>query len=87
EAGPIDQAPLDIPQVSVSTYRTVCVRTCDGFFFPISFAATPARFPSDEQMCQRQCPGTEARLFAYRNPGGDIDQAVAINGQPYSSLP
>ena len=85
EAGPIDQAPLDIPQVS--TYRTVCVRTCDGFFFPISFAATPARFPTDEQMCQRQCPGTEARLFAYRNPGGDIEQAVAVNGQPYSSLP
>lgn len=87
EAGPIDQAPLDIPQVSVSTYRTVCVRTCDGFFFPISFAATPARFPSDEQMCQRQCPGTEARLFAYRNPGGDIENSVAVNGQPYSSLP
>src|SRR6202171_3277080 len=26
------------------TYRTVCVRTCDGFYFPISFATVPARF-------------------------------------------
>mgnify|MGYP003693912539 CR=1 FL=1 len=26
-------------------------------------------------------------LFAYRNPGEDINQAVSINGQPYTSLP
>src|SRR6266851_6124518 len=25
------------------TYRTVCVRTCDGAYFPISFATVPAR--------------------------------------------
>src|SRR5712672_174426 len=31
------------------TYRTVCVRTCDGFYFPISFATVPARFPDDER--------------------------------------
>ncbi|MDQ0509972.1 DUF2865 domain-containing protein [Ancylobacter amanitiformis] len=85
EAGPIDQPPLEMPKVS--TYRTVCVRTCDGFFFPVSYAATPARFSADEASCQRQCPGTEARLFAYRNPGEDIQQAVATNGQPYMSLP
>ncbi|MCS0496358.1 DUF2865 domain-containing protein [Ancylobacter sp. MQZ15Z-1] len=85
ESEPLDVQPLEMPKVS--TYRTVCVRTCDGFFFPLSYAATPARFYSDEQACQRQCPGTEARLFAYRNPGEDIEQAVATNGQPYMSLP
>ena len=85
ESGPLDVQPLEMPKVS--TYRTVCVRTCDGFFFPVSFAATPAKFGSDEAQCQRQCPGTEARLFAYRNPGEDINQAVGINGQPYMSLP
>ncbi|WP_202911143.1 DUF2865 domain-containing protein [Ancylobacter sp. TS-1] len=85
EAGPLDVQPLEMPKVS--TYRTVCVRTCDGFFFPVSFAATPAKFGSDEAQCQRQCPGTEARLFAYRNPGEDIQQAVSANGQPYMSLP
>lgn len=85
EAGPLDVQPLEMPKVS--TYRTVCVRTCDGFFFPVSFAATPAKFGSDEAQCQRQCPGTEAKLFAYRNPGEDIAQAVSINGQSYMSLP
>ena len=34
------------------TYRTVCVRTCDGFYFPISFATVPARFPDDEKTCK-----------------------------------
>jgi hypothetical protein len=69
------------------TYRTVCVRSCDGFYFPISFATVPARFPDDEKTCKNLCPAAEATLFAYRNPGEDMSQAVSINGQPYSSSP
>src|SRR6202051_558470 len=69
------------------TFRTVCVRSCDGGYFPISVAAVPARFPDDEKTCKSLCPATEATLFTYRNPGEDINQAVSINGQPYSSLP
>jgi hypothetical protein len=69
------------------TYRTVCVRTCDGGYFPISFATSPARFADDERTCKAQCPATEASLYAYRNPGEDINQAVSVNGQPYTALP
>jgi hypothetical protein len=74
-----------VPQTS--TYRTVCVRTCDGFFFPISFTTVPARFGQDDNICRRTCPGTEAMLFSYPNPGGTIEQATSVSGQPYSSLP
>jgi hypothetical protein len=69
------------------TFRTVCVRTCDGGYFPISFATVPARFPDDEKTCKALCPATEANLYAYRNPGEDINQAVSISGQPYSASP
>src|SRR6266516_1019981 len=69
------------------TFRTVCVRTCDGAYFPISFATVPARFPDDEKTCKALCPAAEAGLFTYRNPGEDINQAVSINGQPYASSP
>ena len=69
------------------TFRTVCVRTCDGAYFPISFATVPARFPDDEKTCKALCPATEASLFAYRNPGEDMNQAVSISGQPYASQP
>jgi hypothetical protein len=69
------------------TYRTVCVRTCDGAYFPVSFATVPARFPDDEKTCKSLCPAADASLFAYRNPGEDINQAVSIGGQPYTALP
>src|SRR5450631_2320612 len=69
------------------TFRTVCVRTCDGAYFPISFATIPGRFPDDEKTCKALCPATEASLYAYRNPGEDINQAVSIGGQPYSASP
>src|SRR5712671_2006839 len=69
------------------TYRTVCVRSCDGAYFPISFATVPGRFPDDERTCKALCPAAEATLYSYRNPGEDMNQAMSINGQPYSSSP
>ena len=69
------------------TFRTVCVRTCDGAYFPVSFATYQARFPDDEKTCKALCPATEATLFSYRNPGEDINQAVSQNGQTYPTLP
>ena len=69
------------------TYRTVCVRTCDGAYFPISFATVPGRFPDDEKTCKALCPAAEANLYAYRNPGEDMNQAVSTSGQPYTSSP
>jgi Protein of unknown function (DUF2865) len=69
------------------TYRTVCVRSCDGAYFPISFATVQGRFADDEKTCKAQCPAADATLFAYRNPGEDINQAVSISGQPYTSMP
>lgn len=75
------------PQEMGSGYRTVCVRTCDGSFFPISFSTTQDRFGDDERTCQRMCPASEVVLFSYRNPGEDISKAISINGQPYTALP
>lgn len=72
---------------SGSGFRTVCVRTCDGSFFPISFSTSFEHFANDERACQRMCPATEVMLFAYRNPGEDISHAVSISGQPYTALP
>lgn len=70
-----------------SGYRTVCVRKCDGFFFPISFSTSSANFERDEQTCRAQCPGADSALYAYHNPGQDIRDAFSINGESYTSLP
>lgn len=70
----------------VSTYRTVCVRTCDGFFFPISYQTSQNAFKRDEAICQATCPGAEAKLFSYPNPGGKLEMASDVDGQPYTKL-
>ncbi|MGQ4272524.1 DUF2865 domain-containing protein [Terrihabitans sp. B22-R8] len=85
QEAPVQEMPMEQPRSS--TYRTVCVRTCDGFFFPVSFATNESRFPEDENICRRTCPGTEAQLFTYPNPGGTLEQAVSTTGQPYKDMP
>jgi hypothetical protein len=69
-----------------STYKTLCVRLCDGFYFPISYSTLRARFAGDAKQCEQRCPG-RSRLFVHRNPGEDVDKMVALDGRPYSSLP
>ena len=44
-------------------YRTACVRLCDGYYFPLSPASTPADFPRDRDSCSAQCPGTEVEMY------------------------
>ena len=69
------------------TYGTVCVRTCDGYYFPISYQTSPDRFREDEQACQRMCPAADVQLYTYHNPGEEMAQAVSLNGRLYTELP
>jgi Protein of unknown function (DUF2865) len=69
------------------TYHTVCVRTCDGYYFPVSYSTVPSRFPDDARTCQRLCPAAEATLYSFRNPGEQMEQAVTADGQQYTALP
>jgi hypothetical protein len=85
EESDIDASPLELP--SSSTFRTLCVRTCDGYYFPISYATVPSRFGEDERTCKRLCPAAETALYTHRNPGEQIDQAMSIGGRAYSELP
>jgi hypothetical protein len=62
--------------------RPVCVRTCDGFFFPLP-SASGGREGADE-MCQALCPATETNVF-YMGGNGEIESAAGRNG-PYTSL-
>ena len=61
----------------------VCVRACDGSFFPISYFGGS---PSDQQeVCQSLCPNATVALYSLPF-GGTIDEAVSINGEPYANL-
>ncbi len=59
-----------------ATYRTICVRLCDGYYFPISFSTLPNHFQRDAEVCQSKC-AAPSELYYHQNPGGGVDQAVA----------
>jgi len=69
------------------TYHTVCVRSCDGYYFPISYSTLPTHFAEDQLTCQRECPAADVALYSFRNPGEGMDQAVSTGGQLYTTLP
>ncbi len=63
--------------------RAVCVRTCDGFFFPVSVLPEGRR--GANEMCQSLCPGTETKAY-FMSSAGEIQDAVASDGTPYRNL-
>jgi hypothetical protein len=75
------EQPLEPEKPRMGGAYTVCVRSCDGFFFPLANNAGNA-----DEMCQALCPGTETSAFGMTG-GGDIQNAVSRStGQPYTSL-
>lgn len=72
--------------LGVATYRTLCVRLCDGYYFPVSFSTLPNHFQRDQEACQSKC-AAPVELYYYQNPGGAVDQMVAVNSsEPYTKL-
>ncbi|WP_394891985.1 DUF2865 domain-containing protein [Mesorhizobium sp. AaZ16] len=78
------------------SYRTTCVRTCDGYFFPMSYAASLADFERDQKECDARCPGTEMQVFFHEAdpnrvlaPGADESATMisTVTGSRYSELP
>jgi hypothetical protein len=87
--GPATTAPNsnipELPQVANSgSYRALCVRTCDGYYFPLSSSAS-SRFGEDEKTCQRLCPAAETALYTQRSQGEDVSQAVSSAATSWST--
>ncbi len=66
--------------------KAVCVRTCDGGFFPIDTRKAPGGLVSLNDVCKALCPNAEAALYTYP-AGRDVSSAVSENGIPYTQLP
>lgn len=85
---PVDPLLQDQQQPEDRTPRggseAVCVRTCDGSFFPISYSAKRANLGDLQEMCTALCPNAETKLYT-RAPR-DMKTAVSIDGDAYTSL-
>lgn len=69
------------------TVRTLCVRKCDGYYFPISFSTVPERLGADLYTCQSLCPGAEVDLYYHADPRGDAETLISVSGEAYPDLP
>lgn len=65
-------------------YRTLCVRMCDGYYFPLSFSTSRSGLMRDAQRCEASC-GSPAKLFYHRTSGGSVEHMVDLQGQPYAN--
>ncbi|AWN48735.1 hypothetical protein DK419_22220 [Methylobacterium terrae] len=65
--------------------RTVCVRTCDGYMFPLANLEGHDALPAHAQACAAACPGAETALYTVR-AGQELDRAVSLDGRPYRNL-
>ncbi len=64
----------------------MCVRLCDGYYFPVSFSTLPNHFQRDAEVCQSQC-AAPAKLYYYQNPGSVVDEMVSFeDSRPYTQL-
>ena len=76
-----DPKPEETPEAPRAGGRAVCVRLCDGFFFP---SATSS---GGDEACAAQCP--DAPTARYTEPAGSdrIEDAVSTHGALYAALP
>jgi Protein of unknown function (DUF2865) len=66
-------------------HRTVCVRLCDGYYWPVNHGVNRSQFRKDARSCEASCNG-DAKLF-HMPSNGEIGDAVDQSGKPYSRLP
>ena len=67
--------------------RSVCVRTCDGYFFPVAALNHNSEISSHQASCDALCPEAESKLFVMPAGSGNIDEAAAARGgELYSQL-
>ncbi len=82
----IEAAPRSRNSPRSGQYRTLCVRMCDGFYWPINFRSSRDNFYQEANRCKSSC-ASPARLFYHDNTSGDPGTMIDLAGRAYSRLP
>lgn len=64
----------------------ICVRECDGGFFPVSYSSWHHSADDLQRLCTARCPNAKVDLYSMA-VGGDIGAARSADGQSYRDLP
>lgn len=79
-----DAHPVEVP--ASGRFQTMCVRSCDGFYFPLRQNAVPQNFARDAEACTAGC-GAAGRLFYFPVSGGGPETMVDLAGHKYADDP
>jgi hypothetical protein len=63
--------------------RHYCVRTCDGFYFPLAGRGSTSK----AEMCRALCPAAATEVYRLGAGADSFESAVSERGKPYASLP
>lgn len=63
--------------------QTVCVRTCDGYLFPLGRLQSRNDLPVHAAACAAACPNAQTAVFTLARGKSELEQAVSLKGQPY----
>jgi hypothetical protein len=67
--------------------RSVCVRLCDGAFFPIVSTSSSTDNAKYAATCAGLCPDAQTALYFEAAGSDKIEDAVSTNGVSYTALP
>lgn len=63
--------------------RTVCMRRCDGYVFPLGSLHTRADLPVHAAACAAACPNAPTELLTLAPGRAELERSVALDGRPY----
>jgi hypothetical protein len=86
----LEENGCSIPSLQASASgpgRTLCVRTCDGYYFPVENRASSSRVKVDAAVCQAMY-GKDGLATLYVQRGDDVADARSVDGkQRYGDQP
>jgi Protein of unknown function (DUF2865) len=80
-----DEGRSRAPHFASGSYRTVCVRLCDGYFWPLSFAVSRAALQNDGRKCEESCE-SPVKLFLAKDAETALEDMRDENGRYYRDL-
>ena len=88
-ATPVNAAAAEAPAATPSDempLQVMCVRSCDGFYFPIRQNGRRETLPADAMKCSNACGG-RASIFYFPTGSGGPDTMIDLAGRRYRDLP
>ncbi|GAB5375391.1 MAG: hypothetical protein AcusKO_18530 [Acuticoccus sp.] len=71
----------------VGNVQTMCVRLCDGFYFPINNRSHSDNYFDELAMCVGRCPGADVSLYVHGNGQAVEQMRSTMTGESYVNLP